>query len=118
MAYSEEINTYIDGLEAEKQERMHQIRSLIHELVPTVEEKIKWRMPAFILPGKGDIVYVAAFKKHIGFYPLPEAIDLFGEELKDYPTSKGAIRLPLDKPLPMDLIKRIVLFRLELVKAK
>ncbi|MGE4583682.1 MAG: iron chaperone [Sphaerochaeta sp.] len=116
--YDEAIDAYIQGFEPEKQVMMDQLRSLIHALVPGVVESIKWRMPTFSLPDKGDVIHFAAFKGHIGLYPLPEAIDAFEAELEQYHTSKGAIQFPVGQPLPMPLIEEIIRFRCSLVEAK
>lgn len=105
------IDRYIAQFPEEQQSRLKALRLLVHELVPAVDETIKYAMPTFLY--KGDLIYFAAFKAHIGLYPLPDAIDRFSEELLSYHTSKGAIQFPMDRPLPLDLVRRIILFRLE-----
>jgi uncharacterized protein YdhG (YjbR/CyaY superfamily) len=85
------------------------LRTTIKSAAPGAEEKISYQMPTFAL--KGNLVHFAAHKKHIGFYPTPSGIQAFKEELSIYETSKGAIRFPIDKPLPLDLISKIVKFR-------
>lgn len=75
------------------------------------EEVISYKMPAFRF--KGMLVYFAAFKNHIGFYPTNSGIEVFKDELDRYKSSKGAVQFPLDKPLPLDLIRRIVEFRVK-----
>lgn len=107
--YSQEIDDYIKAFEPEKQEMMNQIRALVHQVVPTIEETISWRMPTFKY--KGNLVHFAAFKKHIGFYPLPEAVRVFEEELAQFSTSKGAIQFPVGTQLPLALIEKMVRFR-------
>lgn len=86
------------------------LRSAIKSVVPQAEEVISYRMPAFKY--KGMLVYFAAHKNHIGFYPTGSGIEAFKHEFGEYKYSKGAVQFPLDKPLPIDLIKRIVQFRM------
>ena len=87
-----------------------ELRKIIHDIDNKVTEKISWRMPAFYF-GK-DIIYFGSFKKHIGLYPGPEAIEVFADRLKDYKTSKGAIQFPYEKPLDKKLIQDIILYRI------
>jgi uncharacterized protein YdhG (YjbR/CyaY superfamily) len=87
------------------------LRATIRSAAPDATEKMSYQMPTFYL--NGNLVHFAAFRKHIGFYPAPNAIVAFQEELKRYKTSKGAVQFPIDKPLPLDLITRIVAFRVE-----
>ncbi|GGC86298.1 iron chaperone [Enterococcus wangshanyuanii] len=103
------IETYISECPPERQEKLQQLYNQIKELVPQATEKMAYGMPTFYL--NGNLVHFANAKNHIGFYPAPSAITAFKEELSVYKTSKGAIQFPLDSPLPMDLIKEIVLFR-------
>nr|WP_319473010.1 DUF1801 domain-containing protein [uncultured Sphaerochaeta sp.] len=110
--YVQEIDIYIAEVEKDKRIPLDQIRALVHEVVPEVVESIKWRMPTFSLPEGGDIIHMAAFKKHIGLYPLPEAIDEFQEALAPYHTSKGAIQFPFGSALPLDVIEKIIRFRI------
>lgn len=107
----ENIDQYIAGFPAEIQERLERIRAAIREEAPDAEEAIKYRMPTFVL--KGNLVHFAAFKNHIGFYPAPEGIEAFQEELSRYEGAKGTVRFPLDQPIPLDLIRRIVRYRVE-----
>jgi uncharacterized protein YdhG (YjbR/CyaY superfamily) len=79
--------------------------------VAQASEKISYQMPTFYL--NGNLVHFAAYKSHLGFYPTPSAILAFKKDLSDYVCSKGAIRFPLDKPLPIDLIQKIALFRVK-----
>lgn len=90
---------------------MRALRALVHETVPLVRETIKYGIPTFLLAG--NLLSFAAFKAHTGLYPLPSGVSHFSEELLSYHTSKGAIQFPLDRALPMDLIRRIILFRVE-----
>jgi len=105
------IDEYINMCPKEVQGRLKELRSLIKELVPEATEKISYQMPTFYL--NGNLVHFAAHSNHIGFYPTPSGIDQFKTELEKYVTSKGAIQFPLEKPLPFDLIKKIVRFRAE-----
>jgi uncharacterized protein YdhG (YjbR/CyaY superfamily) len=102
-----EVDTYIERFPVEVQERLCQIRNTIFEIVPQVTEGISYGMPAYGLNGKW-FVYFAGYKKHIGFYPKAEGMAAFKEKLTDYKTSKGAVQFPLNKPLPLDLIREII----------
>jgi uncharacterized protein YdhG (YjbR/CyaY superfamily) len=105
------IDEYIAGFPGEIQATLMKVRQTIHEAAPEAQEKISYAMPTFFL--KGNLVHFAAFKHHIGFYPAPTGILEFRDELAQYEGSKGAIRFPLDKPVPYDLIGRIVRFRVK-----
>ncbi|MDU4698002.1 MAG: DUF1801 domain-containing protein [Paenibacillus sp.] len=106
------IDEYIIQFPPDIQDRLQQIRKLIQETAPTAIEKISYQMPTFESDGK-ILVHFAAFKKHIGFYPTPSGTEEFTEELSAYKGGKGSVQFPLDQPLPLELIRRIVLFRLE-----
>jgi uncharacterized protein YdhG (YjbR/CyaY superfamily) len=95
---------------------LQQVRATIKEAAPDAEETISYKMPAF--KQNGILVWFAAFKRHIGFFPKVSAIEAFREELSGYELSKGTIRFPLDKPVPLDLVKRIVAFRVKENSAK
>ena len=88
-------------------EKLEQIRIEIRKEIPEVEECIKYAMPTFIFQKK-NLIHFAAYKNHIGIYPGPEAISFYEKELSNYKTSKGAIQIPLDEDVPLDLIKKIV----------
>jgi len=103
------IDEYICNFPSEIQIKLLQIRSTISEIVPQAEEIIKYAMPTFVL--NGNLVHFAAFKNHVGFYPTPSGIEAFKQELLVYKTSKGAVQFPLNKPLPLELISKIVKFR-------
>ncbi len=103
------VDAYIARFSEEQQNHLKVLRSLIHETVPLVRETIKYAMPTFLY--LGDLIYFAANKNHTGLYPMPSGVSHFAEELLSYHTSKGAIQFPLDRPLPLDLIRRIILFR-------
>jgi uncharacterized protein YdhG (YjbR/CyaY superfamily) len=103
------IDEYIACFPEHVQQLLSQIRSIVREVAPEAEEVISYQMPAFKY--HGILVYFAAFKNHIGFFPTASGVEVFREELSAYKLSKGTIQLPLDKPLPLDLITRIVKFR-------
>ncbi len=106
------VDEYISLYSPEIQEKLQAIRKVIKENVPDkTEEKISWRMPTYAL--HGNLVHFAAFQKHIGFYPAPDGIEAYQEQLAKYKTSKGAIQFPLDQPLPLELIGEIVRYRVE-----
>jgi uncharacterized protein YdhG (YjbR/CyaY superfamily) len=105
----EKISSYIAGFPPEVRKKLQEIRTIIKQAAPGALEKISYQMPTFYL--KGNLVHFAAFKNHIGFYPAPSGIEKFKKELGAYKTSKGAVQFPLDKPLPSNLISRIVKFR-------
>ena len=107
-----EVNAYIKGFPVEVQERLTAIRNIILELAPQATERICMRMPTYDFNGKW-LVHFAGFEKHIGFYPQPEGIKAFKEKLTNYKTSKGTVQFPLGKPLPLDLIREIVRFRVD-----
>jgi len=103
------IDEYISSFPGNIQTLLEQVRMTIHQAAPEAEEAIKYAMPTFIL--NGNLVHFAAFKHHIGFYPVPSGIEAFKKELSSYKGAKGSVQFPLDKPMPLDLISRIVEFR-------
>jgi uncharacterized protein YdhG (YjbR/CyaY superfamily) len=103
------IDEYIAGFPEDVQELLEKLRMTIREAAPDAEEAIKYRMPTFIL--NGNLVYFAAFKNHIGFYPAPRGIEEFKDELSAYKGAKGSVQFPLREPIPFELISRIVKFR-------
>lgn len=105
------IDEYIVGFPEDVQAILQAIRQTIKAAAPQAEEAISYQMPTFKL--KGNLVHFAAFKNHIGFYPIPSGIEQFKEELAVFKQGKGSVQFPLDKPMPFDLIRRIVLFRVE-----
>jgi len=105
------IDDYIAGFPRDVQEILNKIRATIREAAPDAEERIAYQIPTFFL--NGNLVHFAAFKKHIGFYPTPTGIEEFKEELSVYGWAKGSVKFPLDKPIPFDLIRRIVKFRVK-----
>ncbi|MBD2754468.1 iron chaperone [Spirosoma validum] len=105
------IDEYIAEFPEDVQERLQQIRATIKRAAPDAEETIKYAMPTFTL--KGNLVYFAAFKNHIGFYATPKGNEAFQKELSAYKQGKGSIQFPLNKPMPLDLIARMVKYRVE-----
>ncbi len=103
------IDEYIAQFDPVIAERLQGIRNAIRLAVPDAGEKISYGMPTFTL--HGNLVHFAAMKHHIGFYPGASGVEAFADKLKDFDTSKGTIRIPFDRPLPLELIKEIVLFR-------
>jgi uncharacterized protein YdhG (YjbR/CyaY superfamily) len=103
------IDEYISTFPKETQSILSELRNIISSAATNSEEKISYNMPTYFL--NGNLVHFAANKNHIGFYPTPSAIIKFEKELSNYKTSKGAIQFQLNKPLPKQLIKNIVKFR-------
>ncbi len=109
------IDEYIAGFPPNVQEVLEQIRMAIKEVAPDAEEAISYRIPTFVL--NGNLVHFAAFKNHIGFYPTPSGIRQFENQLSSYERAKGSVRFPLDKPMPLGLIKKIIDFRAKEARA-
>src|SRR5262249_52989558 len=103
------MDEYIAGFPEDVQKILEKIRATIRKAAPEAKEAIKYEMPTFTL--NGNLVFFGAFKKHIGFYPAPRGTKEFDKELSPYEGEKGTLRFPLDKPVPYDLIARIVKFR-------
>lgn len=105
------IDDYIAGFPPDVQEILQKIRATIRKAAPQAEETIKYQMPTFTL--HGNLVHFAAFKNHIGFYPVPTGIEAFKRELSAYEGGKGSVQFPLDQPIPYGLISKIVKFRVK-----
>jgi uncharacterized protein YdhG (YjbR/CyaY superfamily) len=103
------IDEYIATFPPETQKRLEEVRATIKAAAPEAQEKISYQMPTFYL--HGNLVHFAAHKNHIGFYPTPSGVQAFEHELSQYETSKGSVQFPFDKPIPLDLLTKIVLFR-------
>lgn len=103
------IDEYIATFPAEIQKLLQEIRATIRAAAPEATEKISYQMPTFAQ--HGNLIHFAAFKHHIGMYPAPSGIEAFQAELAPYAGAKGSIRLPLDQPIPHELISKIVKFR-------
>jgi len=106
------IDEYIAGFPQNVQDVLELVRAAIREAAPDAKETISYAMPAFTLH-KNYLVYFAAFKNHIGLYALPAGNEAFKQELLFYKTGKGSIQFPLDKPIPLNLITKIVQFRIK-----
>ena len=105
------LNRYVARFPADVQEKLKKLRETIREAAPVAGDKMSYQMPTFTL--KGNLVHFAAYKNHIGFYPVPTGIEAFKDELSGYKQGKGSVQFPLDQPLPLDLVSRIVKFRVE-----
>lgn len=105
------IDQYIAAFPDEVQKRLQQMRDTIRKAAPKAEETISYAIPTFKL--NGNLVHFAAFKNHIGFYPGPSGIEAFKEELSVYNGAKGSVQFPMDKPLPLSLVSKVVKFRVE-----
>ena len=103
------IDEYITQFPEEVQEKLIRLRTVINEAAPEAVEKISWQMPTFVL--HGNLVHFAGHKKHIGLYPAPTGIEAFKDELSEYKSAKGSIQFPLSKPIPYELIEKMVKFR-------
>jgi uncharacterized protein YdhG (YjbR/CyaY superfamily) len=106
------IDRYIKSFPKDIQLSLKQIREIIQKTAPDAVESISYGMPAFKINGK-PLVYFAAYEKHIGFYPTPSGTAKFKKELSPYKTGKGSARFPIDEPLPLELIQKIVAFRVQ-----
>jgi uncharacterized protein YdhG (YjbR/CyaY superfamily) len=116
MKTSREVSNYIATFPAETQAKLEQLRELIQKAAPMAEEGWSYMMPAY--SWEGPLVYFAGYKKHIGFYPTSSGIAAFQKEIAAYKSSKGAVQFPLDKPLPLALITKMVKHRIEVNQAK
>jgi len=103
------ITEYVDAAPKEAQKKLREMHACIRKSAPGALESLKWGMPAFSY--RRILVTFAAHKTHIGFYPTPSAVSAFAKELSRFVTAKGSIRFPLDKPLPLPLIRKITAFR-------
>ena len=108
---SKDVDKYISGFPKDVQTILEKLRATIRKAAPEADEIINYGIPTFTL--RGNLVHFAAFKKHIGFYPTPTGIDKFKDELSAYEMAKGSVQFPLDQPLPLDLISKIVEFRVK-----
>ena len=103
---NEAIKAYIGQFPPETQRRLLAVRQIIAEMVPEAEEAIKYQMPTFVL--HGNLIHYAAFKNHIGIYPLPQALETLKVDLKRYKQGKGSIQFQNDEDLPLEIIRKIV----------
>jgi uncharacterized protein YdhG (YjbR/CyaY superfamily) len=111
------IDAYIAEFPPETKAVLEEVRALIREAAPEATETISYAIPTFDLNGK-HLVHFAGYAKHVGFYPVPSAMTAFAEELAPYKSGKGSAQFPLGGPLPVDLIRRIVEYRVAEIAAK
>ena len=104
------IDEYIAGFPAETQKVLAELRALIKSCAPGATETISYAIPTFDLNGL-HLVHFAGYARHVGFYPIPSGLEAFRDELKPYKQGRGSVQFPLGQPLPTDLIRRIVEFR-------
>jgi uncharacterized protein YdhG (YjbR/CyaY superfamily) len=105
------MDEYIGTFPEDVQRILNELRQTIREAAPEAEETINYQMPTFTL--NGNLVHFAAFQNHIGFYPTPSGIEAFRKELSRYKGAKGSVQFPIDEPLPLPLIRRIVEYRVK-----
>ena len=105
------IDEYLAEFPPETQAILQKVRATIREAAPEAQETINYAIPTFTL--KGNLVHFAGFKSHIGFYPTPTGIEKFKAELTGYESAKGSVKFPLDQPIPYELIREIVKFRVQ-----
>ena len=101
------IDEYIAACPEQSQERLQQIRAVVKKLAPKATERISYQIAAFELNGK-NIIHFAGWKKHISLYPVPAGSEAFERQIKPYVSDKGTVKFPLDEPLPLKLIEKIV----------
>ncbi len=112
----ETIDEYIKTFPKDVQAVLEKMRTTIKKAAPTAKEAIAYGIPTFRL--NGNLVHFGGYKKHVGFYPAPRGIEAFKKELSAYEGGKGTIKFPLDKPIPFDLVAKIVAFRVKQNEAK
>ncbi len=106
-----DIDTYIASFPPAVQKQLNLMRATIKKVAPAATETIKYAIPTFVL--NGNLVHFAAYTNHIGFYPAPVGIEAFEDELSVYKQGKGSVQFPIDEPLPLDLVKKIVEYRVK-----
>ena len=107
---------YINAAPKEAQKKLREMRVCLRKIVPKAQESLKWGMPAF--SHRRILFTYAGFKRHIGFYPTPSAVRAFAKDLSAFKAAKGSIQFPLDRPLPLALIRKIAAFRVKEEKDK
>jgi uncharacterized protein YdhG (YjbR/CyaY superfamily) len=105
------MEDYISTFPKEVQDILEKLRNTIRTSAPEAEETINYQIPTFKL--NGNLVHFAAYKNHIGFYPTPSGIEAFKKELSPYEVAKGSVKFPINKPLPFDLVRRIIEYRVK-----
>ncbi len=108
------IDAYIAEFPPETQRVLQEVRAVIRQAAPDATETISYAMPTFDLNGR-HLVHFAGYAKHLGLYPTPSGTEAFEEDFKPYKRGKGSVQFPLDRPMPLELIRRIVEFRVEKV---
>ena len=111
------IDEYIAACPIESQAYLKQIRKLIHDLVPDAKEKISYQIACFELNGR-NLIHFAGWKKHVSLYPVPAGSEAFERQIENYLDSKSTLKFPLDEPLPIKLIERVVKLHLQVNKKK
>ena len=111
------LDEYIAACPVEAQDYLRQIRTLIHSLAPEARERISYQIAAFERNGK-NIIHFAGWKKHVSLYPVPAGSEAFERQIAKYVDGKGTVKFPLDEPLPIKLIERVVKLHLEANKKK
>jgi uncharacterized protein YdhG (YjbR/CyaY superfamily) len=109
VATTRTVDRYIAGFPDDVQEKLNALRATIQQTEPEAEETIKYNMPTYTLHGR-NLVYFAAWKRHIAFYPTPSEDAELNAETGPYQSGKGTLKFPLASPLPLDLIRRVVLY--------
>lgn len=110
------IDDYISFFPEHVQKKLTELRVLIRQIAPDAQEKISYQMPTFYL--NGNLVHFAAYAKHIGFYPTPSGIAKFKRELSGYKHAKGSVQFPLDRALPIELIKQLLNIELKKISRR
>lgn len=105
----DKVEEYFASHPNEVQQLLNQVRNIIREEAPEAEETISYGIPTFKL--NGNLVHYAAFKNHIGFYPAPVGLEQFKEQLSGFVQGKGSVQFPFNRPMPLELIREIVQFR-------
>lgn len=106
------IDRYIDHFPGDVKKKLKEIRQIIHDCAPDADETVSYGIPTFDLCGK-HLVHFAGFKHHVGFYPTSSGIAAFKKEITRYKSARGSVQFPLDQPIPVKLIKKMVLFRVK-----
>lgn len=113
------VESYIESFEGKTKDYLLQIRAIIHECVTDAKELINYNIAAFTLVEGGkreEQIMIAGYKKHVGFYPHPTTIEYFWDKLDNYKKAKGSVQFPLNSPLPKELIKDMIIYRMNLLK--
>ena len=110
------VDEYIAGFPKDVQRILKEVRAVVRAAAPDAEERIAYHMPTYTM-GK-NLAYFAAFKSHVGFYPTPNGISSFEKQLSKYKRAKGSVQFPIDEPMPLGLIRRIVEYRVKEQKKK